>query len=189
MSLFNGLRRTKLMVGAIGVAVVACGTLGFLSISNAAGSEPSVVASTAATDAAQISQVETVFTAAIQADRAAQAPGASTAYGKSATVALAVGQVAPEATSAVRQQQLQDGLTQLAKYFTPAQAQHEAIGLRNAVNAEADPSFRNLGSGASKVEYVQVAVAGDTATVEANVTAWAKFQHGNLTVPGRPPIP
>jgi hypothetical protein len=173
MPLFNGSRRTRLLAGALGVGL-ACGTVGLISISNAA--EPTPTARAAATDAAQIPQVEAVFTAAIQADRAAQAPEASTAYGKSVSASLAAGQVVPAVTDAVRQQQLRDGVAQLGRYFAPAQAEHEAIGLRNAVSAEADPAFRNLGSGASKVEYVQVAVANGTATVQAKVTAWAKFQ-------------
>jgi hypothetical protein len=55
-------------------------------------------------------------------------------------------------------------------------AQHEQVGLTNAVNAEADPKFRNVGSGVSKVKFDSVAVSGNTATLRAEVTTWAKFQ-------------
>jgi hypothetical protein len=166
-------RRTRLLIGAIGVTT-AGGALAFTFISSAAGTE-NTVATTVNADAAQVPQVKTAFTSAIQADRAAMAPAAAT-YGTVANAAVAAGRIAPAASSAVRDQQLQDGLAALGTYFAPAQAQHEAVGLRNAVAAEADPAFRNLGSGTSKIEFVEVAVAGSTATVQANVTAWAKFQ-------------
>jgi len=128
-----------------------------------------------ASDSNQTSAVEAIFTSAIEADREAQAPSAS-AYGNTANAVVSAGRVAPAASAAVRNTQLQDGKSALAKYFAPAQAKHEEIGLINAVKAEADPKFRNLGSGVKNVKFDSVAVSGNTAILSAEVTAWAKFQ-------------
>ncbi|MGH3627416.1 MAG: hypothetical protein ACRDRL_08270 [Sciscionella sp.] len=165
-------RRASWLTGA--AVVAAAGGSAFAFVSTASGSQTTVT-STISADSSQVSAVKSAFTAAITADRQAQAP-ATTTYGAKANAAVSAGGVAPAVASDVRQAQLQDGKASLAKYFTPAQAKHEALGLTNAVNAEADPKFRNLGSGVSKVVYDQVAVSGDTATLRAEVTAWAKFQ-------------
>ena len=85
------------------------------------------------------------------------------------------------ASPAVRNRHCCAGKAALTRYFTPAQARHEDIGLTNAVSAEADPRFRNLGSGVSKVVFDQVAVSGNTATLRVEITAWAKFQQRQPT--------
>jgi hypothetical protein len=41
---------------------------------------------------------------------------------------------------------------------------------------DANPHIVNLGSGVSKVKFLNVAVAGPRATVDADVTVWAKSQ-------------
>lgn len=112
--------------------------------------------------------VEAAFTRAIRADRESQAPPAADRGG-----------VAQPATPEVRNAQLRAGKAALARYFAPALARREERGLINAVNAEADPGFRNLGSGVSKITFDDVSVSGNTAALHANVTAWSKFQQLN----------
>jgi uncharacterized Fe-S cluster protein YjdI len=41
---------------------------------------------------------------------------------------------------------------------------------------DSNPTIINLGSGVSQVRYLHVAVAGARATVEADVTVWAKSE-------------
>ena len=161
-------RRTRMAVGAL--ALTAAAGAAAVNWSDSASGDQQTVAGAVRSDAAQLATVKSAFTAAIQADRAATAPPAGAMH------PLLAGQIAPPAAPQVRQQQLAGGLAALAAHFTPAQAQHEAIGLRNAVSYEADPAFRNLGAGASKVVFTQVAVAGSRATVQAQVTVWARFQ-------------
>ena len=170
-SVFPG--RHRLLLGA--ATAVAAGAISFAAVANASSSVDTVATSVTA-DGVQVAHVKTAFTAAIEADRLIDAPAAATDYSKAANQALTAGKLAPAPDAATRQQQLSSGLSVLAKYFTPAQAQHEAIGLRTAVGNEAGPGFRNIGSGASNVAFTQVAVAGTTATVQAAVTTWAKFQ-------------
>jgi hypothetical protein len=126
-------------------------------------------------DATQVGPVKTAFSAAITASRAADAPSGQS-YSTAAATAMAAGQPAPMATDAQRDDQLRAGLASLAQHFTPAQADHEAIGLRNAVAFEADPKVRNVGTGVSDVKYLSVSIQSDTATLEAHVTTWAKTQ-------------
>jgi hypothetical protein len=165
-------RRGRWLAGAALAAAAAGSTFAFLPTASGA---QSAIGSIIASDSNQTSVVEAAFTSAIEADREAQAPSAS-AYGNAANAAASAGRVAPVASAALRNKQLQDGKSALARYFAPGQAKHEEIGLTNAVNAEADPKFRNLGSGVKKVKFDSVAVSGDTATLRAEVTAWAKFQ-------------
>jgi hypothetical protein len=155
------------------LAVTAAGAVIGVDWTDAASGTQQSVASTVRNDAAQLRAVKAGFTSAIEATRGVDAPPAS-AVGPLA--ALANGRVAPQVASSVRAQQLTDGTATLAEHFTPDQARHEAVALRNSVSSEADPKFRNLGSGASKVTFTQVGVAGATATVQAQVTIWAKFQ-------------
>lgn len=143
-------RRVRWLVGVI--ALGAAGGIAFAFLP--AGSDPR-----------QIVVVEAAFAKAIGIDRDIQAPPASRAGG-----------VAPPATTGVRKAQLQDGEAALARYFAPALADREQLGLISAVNAEADPKFRNLGSGVSKVVFDSAAVSGDTATLHTEVTVWSKFQ-------------
>jgi hypothetical protein len=170
-------RRARWLAGAA-VAAAAAGSA-FAFIPTASGTQTAIQSAIAA-DSNQTTAVQAAFTAAIQADRRAQAPSA-VAYGTMANAAVRAGRVAPMASAAVRSAQLLAGKAVLAKYFAPAQARHEDIGLTNAVSAEADPRFRNLGSGASKVVFDQVAVSANTATLRAEVTTWAKFQQRQPT--------
>ncbi|SRR6266702_1473369 len=161
------LAAATLTVGA-GVAVVVGQFAG--------ASEPGkTISSIADADAAQIALVESTFSTALTADRTVDAPPAAT-YGQAASAAIAAGQPAPAVADSVRQQQLRTGISTLAKYFTPAQAAHESIGLRNAISEETDPRIRNIGMGVSGVKFVHVSVKGATATLEADVTIWAKSQ-------------
>ncbi|MEU5613950.1 hypothetical protein AB0H03_35480 [Streptomyces sparsogenes] len=163
--------RLATSLGAL--AVVATGGVLALSGAGPASGSQQTEAGLVRADTAQLPEVKSAFTAAIKASRAAQAPPAS-AVGDVSN--LAAGQAAPKISASVRRQQLSAGLDSLAKHFTPAQAEHEAVGLRNAVAEEANPAFRNLGSGASKITFTRVGVSGSTATVQAQVTIWAKFQ-------------
>ncbi|MET7902516.1 hypothetical protein ABZS86_13940 [Streptomyces sp. NPDC005355] len=163
--------RTTTAISALTVATV--GGIVALGGAGAASGSSQTGAGLVQAGAAQLPSVKSAFTGAIKAARTSQAPPAS-AVGDVST--LKAGQAAPMAGSSVRRRQLSDKLSTLAKHFTPQQAKHEAVGLRNAVAGEADPTFRNLGSGASKVDFTRVGVSGSTATVQAKVTLWAKFQ-------------
>lgn len=164
--------RGRWLVGGILVATAAGSTFAF--IPQASGSQ-SLIQSIIGSDSSQTSAVETAFTSAIRADQEMQAPPPSL-YATTANTEASARLTAPAASQAVRNAQLRDGKAALSRYFTPAQARHEQTGLTNAVDAEADPEFRNLGSGVSKVIFDSVAVSGDTATLRAEVTSWAKFQ-------------
>jgi hypothetical protein len=179
--------RAKLVVGTL----AAAGAAGiFVAASSGSGTAAGSVGggtSAIALDSSQIDQVEAAFSAAITADQQTGAPGtaamavhatadAAASYRTRVDAAIAAGRRAPAAGSAVRQAQQQDGERALAKYFGPAQAKHEEIGLRNAVQAETDPKFINLGAGVSKIKFDEVAVSDNTATLTAEVTIWSKFQ-------------
>lgn len=176
-------RRGKWLAG-IGLTVAAVGSA-FAFIPTASGA-PSEIQSLIASDSNQTSTVESTFTAAITVDRQSQAPGTAalaahatdnaSAYRSKVNTAVANGKVAPSASSAVRQSQKSDGELAIGKYFAPGQAKHEEIGMNNAIQAESDPKFRNLGAGVSGVKFDNVAVSGNTATLTAEVRIWSKFQ-------------
>ncbi|MGW2891651.1 hypothetical protein ACWDDN_41400 [Streptomyces griseoruber] len=163
--------RTPALAGALAVAV-AGGVIALGGAGSAAGGQDTVDG-LVKSDSRELSGVKSAFTAAVKASRAVQAPPAS-AVGD--TSKLAAGEPAPMVAATARKKQLSDGVSLLGRYFTPTQAKKEENGLHNAVTAEADPGFRNLGSGASKVVFTRVGVSGATATVQAEVTIWAKFQ-------------
>ena len=177
----------KLTVGALAVAGAVVGLVVVSSGSGAASGSVGGGTSAIALDASQIGNVKAAFSAAITADQQTGAPAtaamavhatadAAAGYSTRVTAAVAAGRLAPAASGAVRQAQLQDGARVLEKYFAPAQARHEEIGLHNAVLAEVDPKFRNLGAGDSKIKFDEVAVSGNTATLIAEATIWSKFQ-------------
>lgn len=158
-----------------GTALVAAAAGSAFTLIPSASGSPTTIQSAVASDGNQTSAVQSAFTSAIEADRAAQAPSA-TAYGNAATAAANSGHAASMAPASVRAAQAQSGKAAMEKYFSPEQAKHEETGLANAVKAESDPKFRNLGSGVKQVKFDSVTVSGSTATLRAEVTAWAKFQ-------------
>jgi len=116
-------------------------------------------------------EVRSAFTQAMRADLAVQGP--PTSWHLAAPTA---DRPAGMPDAAQRRRQLADGLAVLSRCFTPAQARHEAVALRNVVAEEAEPTFRNLGRGVSAVDFRRVSVSGSRATVRADVTAWSKAQ-------------
>lgn len=180
--------RAKLLVGALVVtgaagAAIVVATTGTGVASGSVGSAASAIAA----DSSQVPQVKAAFTAAITADQQSGAPAtaatavnttndAAATYGAKVNAAVAAKGLAPAASDTVRQAQQQDGKRVLAKYFGSSQVKHEEIGLNNAVQAEADPKFRNIGAGVSNVKFDEVAISGNTATLTAEVTIWSKFQ-------------
>ncbi|MBC9729844.1 hypothetical protein [Streptomyces sp. TRM68367] len=168
-------RRTRLI--GLAAAVAAAGTVIGLSWAYTASGAQPTLADSVKGDAAQVAAVKNAFTAAMRADRSVQAPPAGT-IGSASAVAAAIAAKRPVAApdSTARQHQLATGLATLAKYFTPAQAKHEAIALRNSIKEEADPNHRVISSQADKVVFTQVGVSGNTATVQAQVTESGKSQ-------------
>lgn len=79
-------------------------------------------------------------------------------------------------TAAQQHQSLVTGQASLARYFSPAAASQQMAALNNVITAERNPQFRMLGAGVSNIQYVNVAVAGSTATVQADVTTWSRFE-------------
>ena len=166
-------RRAAWCAGALGLAA---GAVALTLAQGAAASGSTVtVADAVKGESTQVQLVQNAFTAGVRADRAVEAP-ASAAYTQAATAAVAAGRIAPAATADERQAQLNSGISALSRYFTPAQAAQEEIGLRNAVALEATPTYRNLGLGATTVTFLSTSVTGTSATVEAHVAIWAKFQ-------------
>lgn len=180
--------RAKLLAGALLVA--GAGGAATVAATSMAGSAAGAVGGSTlaiAADSSQVPLVKSGFTAAITADQQSGAPAtaataanmtadAAATYGAAVDAAVGAKGLAPAADTAVRQAQQQDGKRVLARYFAPAQAKHEEVGLNNAVQAEANPKFRNIGAGVSNVKYDEVAVSGNTATLIAEVTIWSKFQ-------------
>lgn len=123
------------------------------------------------TDAATESAVHQAFAAAMTTQMTVLVPPGATP--------LTAGALATAPSAAQRLQQLKTGLAALAKYFTPAEASHEAIGLNNALAAEESPDFHVIAGGCSHITYKSVAVSGPKATVVATVTQWSRFQDRN----------
>lgn len=166
--------RTMFRMAGAGI-VLALGVVGCAGYHENASSPPESNSQVRLAPAAQVSSVKAAFTGAVKAVWSAEgAP--SPAYGKLAAAALKAGNVPPTPSAQLRMSQLQTGKAALAKYFTPAEAHHEQVGLINAVRAEANDNFRNISAGASKFKFRRVAVAGSAATVEADVTTWSKIE-------------
>ena len=64
----------------------------------------------------------------------------------------------------------------ISRYFSSGQASVEQAHLDDGMALDADPNIINLGSGVSRVKFLHVVVAGGQATVEADVTVWAKSE-------------
>lgn len=125
-------------------------------------------------DARQTAAVEAAFRNAVQADQSFGSPSA--AYQASVMAAIHVHRQAFAVPAAERSQLLASGTAAIARYFSSALASVEQVHLSDGMALDSDPTIVNLGSGVSKVTYLHVAVAGARATVEADVTVWAKSE-------------
>lgn len=163
----------KLGAAVSAVAVVAAAGVAYGGYLSSASGAPATVASMANAEAGQVASVRTAFADAIKTDYSVGGPP-SGAYSQTLAAALRAGKIPPAPSAAMRSAQLASGEAALARYFTSAQAKHQAIGLRNVIAYESHPNSRNIGAGAKDIKFLHVAVAGGTATVEADVTVWSK---------------
>jgi hypothetical protein len=126
--------------------------------------------SAAAQDQAQVSTVEDVFTKAVSTMQSVGSP--SQDY-KNAALAASNRGPSPVLDDQQANQLLVNGQKALARYFAPGLAKQKEVGLKNMIDMARDPNQVNLGAGISKVVFREVTVSGATATVQADVTAWA----------------
>ena len=125
-------------------------------------------------DASRVAAVEAAFRGAVQADQAFGSP--SVAYLASVLAAIHAHRQAFVVPAAEQSQLLASGQAAIARYFGSAQASIEQLHLNDGMALDSNPDIINLGSGVSQVKYLHVAVAGARATVEADVTVWAKSE-------------
>jgi hypothetical protein len=71
---------------------------------------------------------------------------------------------------------LASGTAAIARYFSSAQTSVEQTHLNDGLALDSNPNIVNLGSGVSLVKFLHVAITGARATVEANVTVWARSE-------------
>jgi hypothetical protein len=64
----------------------------------------------------------------------------------------------------------------LGRYFTSDELPNAEGFVKGTLAADGNPDFVDLGNGVSKISFVSVSVDGSSATVQADVTVWAKSQ-------------
>src|SRR5215469_2168647 len=125
-----------------------------------------------AQDARRLQAVEAAFRQAVQADQSFGSPSA--AYRASVMAAIHAHRPAFVVPAAEQSRLLAAGMAAIARCFGSGQASAEQAYLTDEIAFDANPSVINLGSGVSQVRFLHVTVAGGHATVEADVTVWAK---------------
>ncbi|MGH3300498.1 MAG: hypothetical protein ACRDOK_02250 [Streptosporangiaceae bacterium] len=138
-----------------------------------------VASSAGQQDSRQVSAVEAAFSHAVQADQSFGSPPA--AYQASVTAAIRAHRQAFAIPAAEHRQLLAAGTAAIARYFSSAQASAEQTHLNDGLALDSDPNIINLGSGVSQVRFLHVTVTGARATVEADVTVWAKSEARQAT--------
>lgn len=159
---------------------------------DAVGSSPSL-GSAALQNAAQVARVRQTFIAATTALATAMntpagggrvsfqgAPRQATGSLESAISKL------PVPSAVARSKQLSSAQRLLAVYFAPDQVASEMRPVAAIVSAEADPRFRNLGSGVTGIAISEVRVSGTSATVIAVVSSWTSEAILRQGAPGQP---
>jgi hypothetical protein len=125
-------------------------------------------------DARRVTAVEAAFRHAVQADQAFGTPSA--AYQASVLAAIRARRQAFGVPAAEQSLILAAGMAAISRYFSSAQASVEQVHLNDGMALDSDPNIINLGSGVSQVKFLHVAVSGAQATVEADVTVWARSE-------------
>ena len=125
-------------------------------------------------DSKRVQAVEAAFSHAVQVQQSLGTPSA--AYQASVMAAIRAGRPVFVVPAAEQRVLLAAGMSAIARYFGSAQAAAEQANLTDGMALDSNPNIINLGSGVSRVEFRHVAVAGARATVEADVTVWAKSE-------------
>lgn len=160
----------KLMSGVlvmIPAAIIAAG--GFYAAASAGGL---TLSSVVTEQTGQIAAVKSTFTNGITTMVAGATPpvGHQAAAQRSQTErGVSIGMSASERAVLLSSQH-----SALGRYFTPDQLPNAERFVKGTLAADGDPNFVDLGNGVSKISLVSVSVDGSTATVEADVTVWAK---------------
>jgi hypothetical protein len=160
------MRRPASMAAGLVVALAAAGVAYGGWVASSAGS--------AASNSSQVSAVEAAFSQAEHVNMSYGSPSA--AYQRSVMGAVHAGRTAFVVPAPEQSHLLASGQAAIARYFGPPQASVELGSLNDAMAVDSDPNIINLGSGVSKVQFLHVSVAGSKATVEADVTVWAKSE-------------
>jgi hypothetical protein len=158
-------RPARIAAGLVVVVVAGVAVLAGWAASGAGASQQ---------DARRIAAVEAAFRNAVEADQSFGSPSA--AYQASVVAAIHAHRPAFAVPAAEQSQLLASGTAAIARYFSPPQASVEQVHLTDGMALDSNPTIINLGSGVSQVRYLHVAVAGARATVEADVTVWAKSE-------------
>lgn len=167
------MRRASYVTAGVIAAIVAGGAAYGGWVASATGS-PGSISTTVHEDASQVPAVEAAFSQAIEVDESYGSPSA--AYQNGAMSAIHAGRQAFAVPAAEQSQLLASGKAAIAKYFGSQQASVELKSLNAGLALDSTPGIINLGSGVSKVKFLHVAVAGSQATIEADVTVWAKSE-------------
>jgi hypothetical protein len=165
---------------AVSVIALAVGVVIYGGSLKSASSSTGTITSVVQAESSQIPVVRAAFdaTIAIHQSFGNPAPG----FTSSATAAIRSRRVAPAMSAATRQQIFSSQHQALLAAFTGSQVASEEADLRDNMTLDANPDIVNLGSGVSNIKILKVAIAGTRATVEADVTVWAKSyvrQSGN----------
>lgn len=123
-------------------------------------------------ESSQPAAVQAAFSRAIRADMSFGSPSA--AYRDRALAALRAGRKEPALTAATLSKIRASGKAAIARSFGQPQAAAELTRLGKDMTADTAPNVVNLGSGVSTINFRKVAIAGASATVDAQVTVWAK---------------
>ena len=130
-------------------------------------------------NASRVAAVQAAFRHAIEADASFGSPSA--AYQASVMAAIDAHRQALIVPAAEQSQLMASGMAAIARYFGSAQALLEQVHLTEEMALDSNPNIINLGSGVSHVNYLHEAVMGARATVEADVTIWAKSEARQTT--------
>jgi hypothetical protein len=155
--------------------VVAIAVGAYFGVAAIASGSPQSVSGEASLEASQVSSVKTAFTASIRLQQSLGSPPAS--YMTNALSAVRAHKMASVVGAATRQQLQASSQHAISQDFSSAQAEIERADLNDALTRlDNNPNIVNLGSGVTAIKFLNIAVAGLRATVEAQVTCWAKSE-------------
>lgn len=139
---------------------------------NGVGASPDTLNQAVGAESSQIALVKSTFTAAMRAAQSAGSP--SDAYVKASVSAIHAHAATHPVPATDRARLLTSGQQQLSRYFPPKLLSRVEVGLNNMLKMDSSANQVNLGAGVSKIVFRSVTVAGRSASIEADVTAWAK---------------
>ncbi len=164
-------RRTWGLSLAAAVAVAGVGAV-YFGLANSVAVSSDALKVARQPEPSQATLVKSTFSAAMQAAQSAGSP--SGGYVTASLSGMRSHAAMHAVPAAARTQLLTAGRRELARYFSPELVSREEVGLNHMLLMDASADQVNLGSGVTKVVFRSVAVAGRSASIEADVTVWAK---------------